>query len=420
MNFTTFGTAFTNVFPAANSKYGGQLMTEFNLKCRDTVGTPQVLEYSVGPSYTHDKHDFEVQCLSDDAGVISSYSVLQILPRQGIIDGHYVETLQSMTIDLVEANAKLRSQALKPLKGKLAVGLRVFYATEQTMAGSILVENKDEVYQGIQVVVLPEEEMILPMDTPSDPTKVTAHLRLATFTFSNNRISGIYNFSDTKCQYVSADRISNINMLLSDEYVRKSGLNSKKIYAFAGKGTDPETGYDTWEDVTDSLMVWDANPIRTSEKPGYLEASFAGTEDKVYLIVPHKQVDGMVDHNGNTEYYASRMIQVPNADYATNTPGIVDKKYTAHIKEIYEKVQEFRTTLKGKQIMYLETKDGDTVLPKINPAWEVGDYILVGMDYTSDDSSDGVRAPSTLYVVLPGLVTGYKFHSQVETSEIPP
>lgn len=420
MNFITFGAPFTNIFPIANSKNGGQLATEYNLRCRDTVGTHRSIEYEVGPSYVHGADDFEVRVLSDDAGTPVSYSTLQIMPGRAIINGHFVETFQSMTIDLLEANADLKNRALPPLKGKLSIGVRAFYATEQTIAGTLLVENANSMYVGMQLVVLPADELILPVESPDDRSKVTAHLRLATFNFNNNRISGIINHVEEKCRYISADRIANIDMMLSDTYVRKTGLNPKKLYSFAGKGTDPATGYDTWEDTTDALMVWDAVPQRTLVKPTELQAGFITDATKAYLAVPHHQVDGMTDAEENPEYYATRYIPLPTADYGANTPGLVDKTYTRAIKAISDKVEEFRTTLHGKQILYLETKDADTVLPAINPAWNVGDYILVGQDFTADEAADGVRAPSTLYVVLPGVVSAIEFVTKIDDSDIPP
>ena len=122
MNFITFGTAFTNIFPAANTKNGGQLATEFNLRSRESVGTHPSIQYSVGPSYVHSPEDYKVRVESDDSGAPVSYSVVEVLPGRGVINGHYVETLQSMTVDLLEANATLKSQARPPLKGKLAIG----------------------------------------------------------------------------------------------------------------------------------------------------------------------------------------------------------------------------------------------------------------------------------------------------------
>ena len=53
MNISKFPVMSTNLFPATNSTAGGQLITEFNLKSRETVGTDPTVEYKIGPSYTH-------------------------------------------------------------------------------------------------------------------------------------------------------------------------------------------------------------------------------------------------------------------------------------------------------------------------------------------------------------------------------
>ena len=111
---------------------------------------------------------------------------------------------------------------------------------------------------------------------------------------------------------------------------------------------------------------------------------------------------------------------MPNADYSSNAPGIVNSAYTKQIKNLADKVQEFRTSLTGKQIFYLEEKDDDTVLPSINPAWNIGDYILVGKDNSQDVANDGVRAPATMYVILPGLVKAILYKESVVNDDTVP
>lgn len=420
MNFITFPVQSTNLFPAANSKAGSQLLSEWNLKCRETVSTDPNIQYEIGHSFTHDKYDYEVSMLKDDSGVdVNSYT-LRIAPGVAIVNGHYVESLAPMSIDLVEANMQLNAQSRSPLKGRLTIGLRAYYATNETMAGTLLVENEDDMYLGIQVVILPYDEFITPRKSPDDPSKVNAHLELASFNFNNNKITYIVNNED-KTKYIPSDRLMSIDQIVSDEYVRKTGLNSKKLYAFAGKGLDPATGLDTWEDVTDSTMIWDATPQRTDTKPALTESQFIAAGNSVFLAAVHKQVQGMTKADGVTpEYYEPKLIPVPVADYSTNTPGIVNREFTRQIKDIAAKVEDYRTNLHGKQIMYIETKDSNVTLPPINASWDCGDYILVGEDYTADESSDGVRPPSTLYVVLPGIVQSILYSTTVDNSdEIP-
>lgn len=414
MNFITFPASATNVFPMANTTTGGQLATEFNLKSRESVVTDPEITYSVGPSYVHSEADFEVSILSDNGGAILNNYTLNIAPGRGVINGHYVETLVPMTIDLVEANTTLGSQSRPLLKGELAIGIRTFFATDQTVAGSILVENGDDMFLGVQLVVLPAREMITPEESPEDQSKVTADLRLATFTFLNNKISVLRNLKE-KIQYISAERVKKLTDIVSEKYVSKVGLNSKKLYAFAGKGVNPATGADTWEDVTDSMVVWDATPERVPTKPPYKEAQFVTGDNSAYLVLPHKQVIGMTDDEGNDEYYAPKIMEVPVADYSRNTTGLVSKSYTKQIKRLAAEMSDFRSFVHGKQIYFMDTRTVDDVLPGINDAWNDGDYILVKNDeHFIDGASDVSSAPATMYVVLPGAVQNIGFVGQVD------
>ena len=65
-------------------------------------------------------------------------SLLVISEGRAIINGHFIESLAPITIDLLEANAQLQLNDRAPLKGQLAVGLRAMYSTYQTMAGSMI------------------------------------------------------------------------------------------------------------------------------------------------------------------------------------------------------------------------------------------------------------------------------------------
>lgn len=416
MNFITFSSDATNLFPASNSLLGGQLVTEWNLRSREMVATDSRIDYQVGPSFVHSETDFEVTLLKDAGGAVISNYTLSVAEGRGVINGHYVETLAPMTIDLLEANAKLASQARPLLKGDLAIGIRTFYATEETIAGSILVEDENHMFLGIQLVILPVDEMITPEMSPTDKSLVTADLILAKFVFLNNRVTEITNSKD-KMQYIPANRLANFEGIVSDSYVTKTGLNSKKIYAFAGKGKDPSTGFDTWEDVTDSLIVWDNEPVRTLTKPTYKEAQFVPVSNDVYLVLPHKQVTGMTDDYGNYEYYAPRIVTFPRADYATGKPGIVNSTYTNQIKNLAVKVNDFRTSLHGKQVYFMDVRTVTTNLPAINPDWDYGDYVFVkNDDYFMGESSATESSPATMYFVLPGEVRDIRFITQVNGS----
>lgn len=422
MNFITFPVGSTNIFPLVNSKKGGQLVTEFNLISRDGVATSSKIDYHIGPSFVHSEDDFEIRVYQDSTGTIISPYTLEILPGRAVINGHYIENFSPMLIDMMQANVDLKAQSRAALKGELAVGLRIFYSTEPTMAGSMLVaDENDEMYIGIQVVILPKDELITPEDSPTDRSKITAHLKLGTFTFLNNSITAVRSILEDKLRYIPAERVKNADKLLTGNYITKTGLNPKKLYVFAGKGTDPSTGYDTWCDTTDSLIVWDKSPERSTDKPALSEATFGRTAgSEIALYMPHKQVDGMQDAQGNIEYYKPKVITMPVANFGEGTTGTVDKAYTQHIKDISNKLSDFYQLSKGKQVGFFETRISGEALPPINPDWNIGDYILISQDYTADEASDAVRPPVTMYAVLPGQVREIKFLKKVENSvEIP-
>lgn len=420
--FITFPVASTNIFPLSNSKNGGQLATEFNLRSIDTVGTPSAIEYHVGPSYVHSMRDYEVSVLTDNVGSIVSSGALQISPGRGVINGHFVETFTPMVIDLLEENNRLsKKKGAKPLRGKLAIGIRAIYSTEATMAGAMKVENEHNMYEGLQVVILPEEEFLLPIDVPEKERRnqIKAHIKLATFTFYDGAIQNVINNPD-KCKYIDAERIHNMTAMLDGTYISKALLNPRKLYTFSGRGLDPETGLDTWCDSLDSLMIWDERPGEaTTQKPQYTQATFLASGDSTVLVVPHKQVKGMVNAQGQEEYYPPRVMKIPTADYGTNTPGTVDRKYTQNIKNIAKRLSEFHQLVKGKQVHYIDIKTDEVKLPPINPSWAVGDYVLVGQDFTADVTSDSVRPPATVYAVLPGVVTDIEYVGSNSTIEPP-
>lgn len=421
MNFTTFPVGSTNIFPQSNSKTGNQLLSEWNIRSREMVETPSIIQYEVGPSFVHGPEDFRVTKLE------GSSTAIHIAPGRGVVNGHFIQTLTPMVIDLVEANVVAKQQMQQLLKGELAVGIKVFYSTEENIAGTMKVaDENDDFYLGVQIVVLPKNQMVTPIESPDDVNKVTAHLRLATFTYVNSTINekSITNLDAEKCQYISAERISDVNSLVSGDYIKKTGLNPKKIYTFALKGSNGDTSHDTWCDSTDSLMVWDKHPIIGStvnddDRPSE-EASFVSDiiNSKVHLVVPHKQVDGMFDGNGKPEWYMDKRLTIPSADYSLGTPGVVTKSYTDNIRSIKDKIDSFYQMSNGKQVAYMDIKDDtdDNKLPEINSNWDVGDYVLVSQDYTiSNESSSSGRQPSTLYSIIPGYVESIDLAYVTET-----
>lgn len=456
MNLIKFPVDATNIFPCANTTKGGQLVTEYNLKSRECVNTHESVKYKIGPSYVHGLEDFYVSVMNDTAGyfpnqndivestIITSSSVLRINEGRGIIDGHFIETLVPITIDLSLENTKAIMNKLPKVEGSLCIGLRIMYSTEQTMAGSICPENTDDFYEGIQLVILPKNEFNLPIDVPDNQEKVTAHLLLATFDYYNGRITNIQQNYPSKCQNVDASRIHDIDKLLSDEYLKKSGLNPKKLYVFAGKSENPTTGQDTWCDSTDALMVWDDNSelvtdsefVEHAAKLGlnilhgttkesynnlmtrYSKATFESLgSGEVALVLPHKQVDYPIHTtHGLKQLYPLMVYKLPVADFISNTPGTVDKQYTKEVKKITSMINQLFHLTSGTQRYYIPILSEDrNELPILNQNWDAGDYILVGEDNSVDiDSTSLTKAPSSLYVVLPGITTSVKYVGKLE------
>ena len=230
MHFITFPVASTNIFPLSNSTKGGQLVTEYNLKSREMVSTHPDIKYAVGPSFLHSLNDFKVKLLEDtevadydktkpyNKGDYCRYendtyicivdivipevfdsdhwtkteistSIIQVDPGRAVINGHYVETLAPMLVDLKLANAELKQNSQDPLYGNLSIGIKSYFSTEATMSGAMLVENTDNMYIGIQLVILKADEFKTPNDCPTDQGAVTADLKLADFTYLNGAVS---------------------------------------------------------------------------------------------------------------------------------------------------------------------------------------------------------------------------------------
>ena len=142
MNFAPFAVSTTNIFPCANSTAGAQLLSEFNLRSRESVGTPESVKYMIGPSYVHGQEDFSLSILQDDLGnPIGNNTVFVINEGRGLVNGHFFESLVPVEIDLAVANQYLGENGKPKLSGVLSVGLRAMYSTEPTLAGSMLKEN---------------------------------------------------------------------------------------------------------------------------------------------------------------------------------------------------------------------------------------------------------------------------------------
>jgi hypothetical protein len=432
----------------ANTSRGGQYNTEFNMRSRESVGVgppnrESQIDYMVGPSYAHGELDFYVRPQMDGIGLVVEPAVLEILPGRALVAGHFVENLAPMIVDLRAANLQQKQNPGvhgPELKGDLVIGLRAMYATELTLSGTILPENKDEMFQGIQVVILPRAGGLrttgtfnLPHQVPKDANLVTAHLELASFSFSNGRITGvnegqsvnpIQNNFPNKCQYIDGSRLSNIGGSMDSIYLTKLGLNPDKIYAMAGRGAQEQA---TWCDITANTIMWDSNPDpgKTADiVEGFVggEAEFVAnlpTFDGITkFVLPRKQIEGMQGSDGKPRYYMPKVYDLPLADFLKGTSGTVDRKYTNNVKRALRQIHTLGTLPSGKQRAYVPRLNQRVItnawilegaLPVINNNWRPGDYVLVAEDSTLQSAADTVRPPSSLYPIVPGVVLDLEY-----------
>lgn len=473
MHFITFPVASTNIFPLSNSTHGGQLATEFNLKSRDMVATNPAVKYPIGPSFLHCKDDFKVKLLEatdvpdydpnisykrgdycrygstainkdtyvcikdiaqlDDPETVPgiegseywiqtsiSTSILQIGPGRGVINGHYVETLAPMQVDLNLANAELRATSQEELYGNLSIGIKTYFSTENTMAGAMLVENTDNMYVGVQLVVTKREDFTTPEDCPEESQEGTAKadIKLADFTYVNGVISASsITQNPNVMRYIPSDRIRDFSSLLDSKYVSSDNLVDKFFYTYSGKSG--------WCDSTGSLMEWDAiNQEAWISKdidiPPRAAQFTLDSSGNVHLVIPHKQPDAeILNPADDTQklFYMDRDIKFPTASYASSTSGIVTAEYTNKIKDIDNTLRTYKMFTGGKQIAYWETltMDGDSNyshdFPTVLTKYDVGDYILVREDFTVSTSEDEGAAPATMYFILPGYVNALNYVS---------
>lgn len=444
MNVPVFHVQTTNIYPAANSHAGGQLNTEFNVRSRETVAVGPIdashaIQYFLGPSYVHSESDFSISKYSDTA--------FRIAPGRALVNGHFIEVLDDdgVIVDIAEVKAGLisqgRTEEAQKLTGELVIGLKAFYNTVETMMSSIQVEQATGLFMGIQVAIVPKAEFKLPVDSPSDPDAVTAEIKLGQLTYYNGSIqnNSVSNNYPDKCVIMSADRLGNATEMLDKSYVTKTGLDSNQLYIMAGKqGPDGQiTNESTWCPAQSSLMVFDRqadlHPERviSTEIPQHEEAQFvrahrnatsgavvSDNKGPVSLALPHKQVDGMHDDNGETLYYKEKYLQLPSADFGNGYSGIVTGQYTRNIRAIEQKINQIYQLTKGKQLMYIDTLNDRADLPPIPVGANPGDYILVGHDNTISYNNDVETswlppASSSLYVVLPPIVSSVNYRADI-------
>ena len=414
MYFIEFPVSATNIFPLANSEAGGQLLSEYNLRSRETVATDPSVKYAIGPSYAHSMDDFALQSSATGAGVSSS--VIQISPGRAIVNGHYVESLAPITIDLAAVNLKASQENVPELKGDLAIGLVMMYSNYTTLAGSAKVENSDGYYEGVQVVIVPETEMRRPVEVPEEHQydEVNMHLLLGTFSYAGGRVSSVHDSLD-KVKIFDASRIGDISTSLSETYLSKTGLDPHHLYVFAGKGTTDDNK-DTWCLADDSLMIWDSDPRLKPNEPHSSVAHFEynPTDHNTNLVLPHKQIDGAKDMEGKSLYFPDKVYPLPIADFNDNSGGVVTPAYTNRIKHIEELTNQYYRIPNGRMRKYIPELTKIEDLPKI----PIGDGSVVPFDPTpiiSDIESDIVGVKNTIYSVSGDTAVNRKLNTFIGT-----
>lgn len=401
--FETFLVNSTNVFPMANSVTGGQYATEFNLRSRESVSTNPQIQYMVGPSYTHSANDYMLYSQEQDPGLTASQ--IEILAGRAVVNGHYVENTLPMIIDMAQTT----------LSGVLKIGIRIYYSTDNLTIGAIQpnAENS-EVYTGVKVVILPADEFKTPIDVPTEPDKVTAHLLLGSFTYSNNRVSDVRQNAD-KLQMFDSSRIALGSSASSESGSSSSGsgidfdgLDPMKLYALTGGNATHV------KDATQSLIVWDNEVRSTPSEPSDKVAHFESTNTETNLVLPHLQPLNNVSNTQQTrQWIAPTVLQIPNASFANNTSGVVDSNYTQQIKAKLSVLNPFIAP-NGRIITFLDSLTDKSQLPDVSN-YNVGDYVIVKSDYTQNQ---GAYTPSTMYVILPGYVTAVTstYHTPISTT----
>ena len=401
MDFPIFPNSTSYIFPQVNATTGGQLISEYNLRFRESVGADPNVPYEIGLSYAHSMADFEVSKQED------SSTVLKISAGRAVVNGHGFKSVTDVAIDLAKVNSDIQiansnsdiDDDMLPLTGALTIGLRAFYSAEPQTSGTLSVDSTSAYNVGIQLVIYPQGYVKLPSNA-DNLGDVNMHLKLADFTFINGAIGENISNNPDKIRIYSADRIGGSTSQENESTSSTATLNSQNLYIMRGDGT--------WCVANGSLMVWDANGVPAEiERPTTQEATFMRNAETggVDLVVPHKQIDGLKTIDNVPLYFADRRISLPIADYVAGTAGIVDRNYTEYIKTAVDQLNNIYKSTNGKQVWYIDTLNSIKDLPKIQEGWQTGDYVLVREDNTVMlYAADTTQAPSTLYVVLNGTV----------------
>ena len=400
MDFIKFSSATCTVFPIANSKSGGQLVNEQNLRARESVSTDPNITYTSHASYTHSMRDFAIS-------MGQNQNSISISGGRCVLNGHYFESVAPIEVDILG----------KGLQGKLKVGLRAYYSTDATLSGSLLPEDNNYMFTGIRVVILPESDFILPSDSPDDEMAVTAHLYLGSFVYNDRILADTITQNENKTGSLPADRVVGLGKVLEGKYLTSNAIYPSGIFTMEGRGSKDGslTTKPTWSNSTNSLMLWDNSTEVTTTKPSLQSAQFNtypnGSKVYTLLQIPQKQIDGYYEAvpngSGTTYrrlYFPTKNLTLPLADFDRGTAGTVDRNYTNKIKDLAKKFDTIYLLPNGKQRAFIEeitsVEDRDNQLPQINGNWNYGDYVIVRNDLSLELTNEPISTVTTMYVVL--------------------
>lgn len=413
MDFIKFSSATCTVFPIANSKSGGQLVNEQNLRARESVSTDPNITYTSHVSYTHSMRDFAIS-------MGQNQNSISISGGRCVLNGHYFESVAPIEVDILG----------KGLHGKLKVGLRAYYSTDATLSGSLLPEDNNYMFTGIRVVILPESDFILPSDSPDDEMAVTAHLYLGSFVYNDRILADTITQNENKVGSLPADRVVGLGKALEGKYLTSNAIYPSGIFTMEGRGSKDGSliSKPTWSNSTNSLMLWDNNTEVTTTKPSLQSAQFNtypnGNRVYTLLQIPHKQIDGYYEAvpngSGTTYrrlYFPTKNLTLPLADFDRGTAGTVDRNYTNKIKDLAKKFDTIYLLPNGKQRAFIEeitsVEGRDNQLPQINGNWNYGDYVIVRNDLSLELTNEPISTVTTMYVVLGPYVIGLELLGEV-------
>jgi len=417
-----FPSMLTNMFPVANDTNGGQLVTEWNIKQLESVMGDTQIRWAHYPSYTATEQDFVISAV----GATEPYSLFigktGGLSNRAIIDGHFLEVLGRIRINLLSSSGVGVTADTPLASGQYEIGLVAVYSGDSTLTsqppgrdsqlvgaidGTTKLFGQSGIFGGVAVVigsVSGENRLLTPSDCPLTTQRdlVNCHLKLGRFTWQSEIMGGsaggrvvlgsVRNYLTEKLRFLDPERliVRDSGNTTSPLVGGKQGLNPDKLYAYATRDVPgQEYNDDAWTDITFDLL--DLPRMRVE---------YDQTSDRVMLVAPYKRAM----HQEGLFPEPNFKFVLPNANPAfANNAGMLGKYYKSKIDELsklndaLQRGTHASGTLK-RVIPELTTYELDynwnvaesAQLP--NPRnFNAGDYVYILMDYLANDRWEGNR-----------------------------